>query len=284
MSRDENFLNFKKSFLLELLFIYYDCLSLFSMHTPFISSLQHPIVKHLYKLKNDRDYRREFGYLVMTGDRVIHELNKYFKIKTLLIKKGTESQYQNLAASSIYSVTEEILKKIAGTIAPQNVLAEIKMPSLHSQIKYEPLLILDGVSDPGNTGTLLRSALAFDFKQVAFMPHSCDPYNEKALRSARGATFFLDLIEMNQDKIIDQLKELNLPLYRADINGQYLDQLALSTQPCALILGHESHGVSNTFCKNSKTMTIRMNTLVDSLNVGVAGSVLMYEISQAMRQ
>ena len=246
------------------------------MHTRFIRSLQHPIVKHLTKLNKLKNYRIDSNSLVMQGDQVIQELANQLNFKCLLYEKGTEIPFKISDACEIYEVTKEILKKITNLSSPQNLLVELPIPAYSTELNHDPLLILDKVSDPGNLGTLIRSALAFGFTQIVLLEGSCDPFNDKALRSARGATFFVRLFCKSLNELKLDPMYSSFTLYSADMKGENIRDVKLQ-KPYGLIMGHESEGISDAIKKESRLISIKMNTQVESLNVAVAGSILMHE-------
>ena len=155
-----------------------------------LTSLQHPLVKHLVKLRADSTYRHEHQALVLEGlkahSRIIASCQK-------LLYTPAYASFASSIAGEKWQVTEAILHKISGMTSPEGIVAEIRMPPFVSLGKAKRVLALDGISDPGNMGTLLRTALALGWEAVYFLPGSCDPFNEKALRAARGAHFKLAL-------------------------------------------------------------------------------------------
>jgi len=247
------------------------------MHTRFIKSLQHPIVKHLTKLNKLKHYRYESNSLIMLGDQVIKELANHLNFKCLLHEKGTKIPFKIPDSCEVYEVTKEILKKISNLSSPQSLLVELPIPTYFTKLNSDPLLILDKVSDPGNLGTLIRSALAFGFTQIVLLNGSCDPFNDKALRSARGATFFVNLFCMSLSELkLDPLYS-GFTLYSADMKGQNIKDVK-PEKPFGLVMGHESEGISDAIKKESELISIGMNEQVESLNVAVAGSILMHEL------
>jgi TrmH family RNA methyltransferase len=143
----------------------------------------------------------------------------------------------------------------------------VQKPSFQQLNNKNKLIAFDGLQDPGNLGTLLRSALAFGFEGAILLNNCCDPFNDKALRAARGATFVLPL----QKEGIEEMS--SYPLLIADLEGKEPRQLP-PLQKFILVMGNEAHGPSKDL-KGTK-ITLPMHNNVESLNVAIAGSILMY--------
>jgi len=166
--------------------------------------------------------------------------------------------------------TEDIVKKITGLASPDSMVAEIALPEMKNLRGAAPILILDKISDPGNLGTLLRSALAFGYKGAFILEGSADPFNDKALRAAKGATFHLPLALGSWEECRQMI---DLPFYFGDTSGSK----ALPTGPHALVLSNETHGPSPEIRKAGIPLHIATQN-VESLNVAVAGSILMHQM------
>jgi RNA methyltransferase, TrmH family len=240
-----------------------------------ITSLNHPLVKHLLKLRKESAERYLHQALILEGSKPIEEVS--FLITRLLYT----SAYASFAASisgEKWLVTESILQKISGMSSPEGVIAEIRMPSFVSLDKVQQVLALDGISDPGNLGTLLRTALALGWEAVYFLPGSCDPFNEKALRAGRGAHFKLALARGSAEELQQWAKREGVQALVADLKGKPPNLL-----PCAkrrlLIVGNEAHGASEAVHRFCQPIAIPMPGKMESLNVAVAGGILLYLLS-----
>lgn len=241
-----------------------------------ITSGNHPLVKHLVKLRQNRDYRYEHRSLVIEGIKPIEELGRHVRFKLIatyneaMIPLGTE-------ADEILIVNDVVMKKISGMQSPEGLVVEIAMPEPASLKGFNYLLALDGVSDPGNIGSILRSALALGWEGVFILNDSCDPFNDKALRSARGATFHLPLAWGSLDQLKDLIKLNDLQPVVADIDGKELKELE-GSHPILLVMGNEAHGPSKEIKSFCEAVTIAMPGSMESLNVAVAAGILMYTL------
>src|SRR5262249_24779472 len=152
----------------------------------------HPIVQHLVKLQTDSRYRKEQGTLILEGRNCIYDVCKKIMPKRILL--GPEELLpKGVMADEIIQVTRPIIEKISTLENPDNIVAEFPQPSLSNLPKGTHFIALDRIQDPGNLGTLIRRALALGFDGAFLISPSCDPFNDKALRAAKGATFILPL-------------------------------------------------------------------------------------------
>lgn len=235
-----------------------------------ISSENNPLVKHFTQLRKSVKYRSEHQSLIISGQKIIQELSKKFSIKTLI---STEKKPSITAEKFLY-VTFPILKKITGLSSPDGFAAEFSVP-MNQITKYERILVCDNLQDPGNLGTLFRTALAFDFDGVLLLPGCVDPFNDKALRASKGAVFFLPFQHISLDELKILKNDLKINLLLADIKGHSVKECSFKT-PFAIILGNEGHGASYNLKKISSLISIPMENNVESLNVSICGSLLMY--------
>ena len=244
-----------------------------------ITSLQHPLVKHLVKLRTNSDHRYEHQSLILEGLKPIQE------VSTHITKLFYTPVYASAALSipgEKWLITESILHKVSGMFSPEGIIAEIRMPSFVSLDKAKQVLALDGISDPGNLGTLLRTALALGWEMVYLLPGSCDPFNEKALRAARGAHFKLALAKGTAEQLHQWVQAEKVQALVADLKG-FAPHLVPVASPRLLILGNEAHGASPAVRGFCQPVTIPMPGEMESLNVAIAGGILLYLLSNHTR-
>lgn len=243
-----------------------------------IKSLQHPIIKHCVLLRKDPSYRRERSTFLVMGKKEIQELPPSAKI----VHFFSDSSYEgpSLCAKHFF-LTDELFKKITGLVNPEPLVAEVEIPHLDLP-KLNRLLICEEITDPGNLGTLFRTALAFGFDAIYLLGSTVDPYNDKVLRASRGALFHIPIIQGSFDDFIAFLNKKKLHLYQADLHGTTLTEFA-PTLPFGLILGNEAKGTSLRVKKIAQAVTIPMTPSSESLNVAIAGGILMYNLSELCR-
>ena len=214
--------------------------------------------------------RLEKGLFLMEGIKNLDLALKYGNVKTIFTTIGLPKLKQDIEC---YKVNEEVLRKLAVSENPEGVvfICEIIKPKKEKK-DYHKIVYLDQINDPGNLGTILRSAVAFNYDAVILSKGSVDLYNEKVIAASKGAIFlidaFIDEIDpylINREVIISTLDEKSIPLNKCQ-----------KPQDFVLVLGNESHGVSEEIIKKGQYLVkIEMNDIIDSLNVAVAGAILM---------
>jgi len=211
---------------------------------------------------------------LISGIKLVSELSVNHTFNTVLLIKGYPAPTE-LRAEQIVIVTEEIMKKVTSLKEPEPLAAEIRLPPLFDLTSCQSLLILDQIADPGNLGNILRTALALGWEGVFLTSGAADPFNDKALRAAKGATFKLKICQGSYEKLFCLIKNSSLSLMIADAKGESIDSMILKP-PFALVLGNESHGVHPDLKQIGSTIGIPMTDEMESLNVSSAGAILMF--------
>jgi len=239
-----------------------------------ITSVQHPLVKHMVRLRQNRDYRYEHRSLLLEGIKPIAEIGGKFHFKTLMMLNETLLPI-GIKADEILIVNESIMKKVSGMQTSEGIIAEIEMPEPASLKGLKFIVAFDGIADPGNLGTLLRTALALGWEGAFIIDETCDPFNEKALRAARGATFRLPIAWGNWQMLHELISKNHLNPVVADLQGTPIEKCERKDS-ILLVLSSESQGVSEDARKVCDPVTIPMPGEMESLNVAIAGGILMY--------
>ena len=232
-----------------------------------ITSMHNDLVKYWVSLKTKkvRDKERKF---IVEGDHLINEARKNNLIEYII---------SCVDENADYFVTKEIMEKISDqqsisyNIAVVNFIPE---DSINGNV-----LILDNLQDPGNLGTIIRSATAFNINTIILSDDCVDFYNPKVVRATEGMIFNLNIIRRNLEGIIPVLKNLGYKIVGTDVN-EGIDVRNISKENVAIIIGNEGNGMS----ENVKEMcdefiNIKINKSCESLNAGVAASIIMYEVS-----
>lgn len=241
--------------------------------TPILESPDNPKIRHLVKLIEDKKYRNEEKKLVLEGLKLIEEVSH--KTKGVLY---TTSEVKTLPDWPITLISEKVAKKLSQTEHSEGIFAEVPLPDETNTLTF-PLIAFDAVSDPGNMGTLLRTACAFGFKGALFLPGCVDPFNAKVLRSSKGALFKLSYKHINWNELDYYSKMNNLQLLGADLQGKQASEI--QGNQFVLILGNEGKGLSEEGKLITEKITLPMQGDMESLNVSVAGGILMYLLSQS---
>ena len=180
----------------------------------------------------------------------------------------------------LYLVTSEIIEKLSSTRNPEGIVALCKKKTI-GKLSSNRVLMLDQVQDPGNIGTLLRTALAFGYNDVILTKGSCDPYNAKALLASQGAIFQLNIF-MDQDgeNVLKTLKENGYYVVGTSLRRAVsLTDFAMPDSKICVLLGNEGQGVSDVLLDNTDINIKIPIANIESLNVGVAGGILMQRLS-----
>jgi len=249
----------------------------------------------LYKSLRTKKWRDRLGLGPLEGRRLVAEvLQRGVEPELLLLMAGREEevllQLPGLPAGvPLYTVEEKLFTRTAFTDAPQEVMAVVKKPlwtaaDLFAQ-KPALLLVTDRIQDPGNLGTMLRSAAAAGAGGAILLPGTVDPSNPKALRSSMGAFFTLPVVEMSFADLQAALAEHKIILAVAGMErGLVYDEFDW-TAPVAVVIGNEGAGVSREVAAQAAvTVSIPMARAVESLNAAVAMSVLFFEAARRRRR
>lgn len=239
-----------------------------------ITSLDNKLIKRLAKLK-EKKYRDLEDIFLIETEHLIEEAYKSGLLEMLLILENEEIDFD---VKKIY-VTKNILNKLS---------------FLNSNVKYigvahkfipkdygKRLLLLDNLQDPGNLGTIIRSAAAFNIDTIVLGDNCVDLYNDKVIRASEGMIFHVDCLRKNLESFIDELKTNNYLVIGTNVvNGINISELSYP-EKFAIIIGNEGQGISaNILNKLDKSIYIPMNRKVESLNASVAASIIMYEMSK----
>ena len=213
--------------------------------------------------------RQEKGFFLMEGIKNLGLALTYGNVKTIFTSIGLPKIGKGIET---YKVNDEVLRKLAVSENPEGVvfICETLKPKKDKK-DYHKIVYLDQINDPGNLGTILRTAVAFNYDAVVLSKGSVDLYNEKVIAASKGAIFLVDAfvgdIENYKDKqiIVSILDENSIPLNECKKPNDFV-----------LVLGNESHGVSGPIIKIANQLVkIEMNDVIDSLNVAIAGAILM---------
>ena len=239
-----------------------------------ITSLNNEHIKELCKL-NQKKYRDESDLFLIETKHLVLDAYKEGIVKELILE---QDEIFPLDVPTTY-VTKQILKKLANTDNPSNVMAVVEKIKEKDDIG-EKILILDHIQDPGNLGTIIRSAVAFNIDTIVLSKDTVDLYNPKVVRSNQGMMFHINIISRDPIKFINDLKKKDYKIIGTKVtNGKDVKDAKIYSH-FALVIGNEGQGISNdidNLC--DEYLYIKMNENCESLNAGVAASILLYEIN-----
>lgn len=244
-----------------------------------ITSPTHALVKYWTALRQDAKLKKAESRVLLEGKNCIYDVAKKITPKRLIVS-DKKHLAPALQADEVILIPDALMKKIAATESPEGIVAEFEMPKNPLKTNPRRILVADRIQDPGNLGTLIRSSLAFGWDGLFILPGTVDPFNDKALRAAKGATFFLPLAYGSWQDLDALCKNNALKLIVADVAGEAPE--TFRHQKMALVLGNEAQGalVPNELAHSQVTIT--MQPEMESLNVAVAGSILLYLYQEAL--
>lgn len=232
-----------------------------------IESVNNPKIKNLIKLK-DKKYRDLTNSFIVEGDHLVREA-----LKKNLVMEIYSLNDEDYGVPSI-KITEVVMKRVSMQVSISPVIALCK--KMEEKDILGPTLILDGIQDPGNLGTIIRSAVAFSMPNIILSDDAVDLYNPKVIRSTEGMIFHVNVVRRNLREFLPTLKK-DYQIIGTDVRkGVNIKDLSLNSN-YGIVIGSEGSGmgVSREFCDTF--IKIPMSDKCESLNAGVSASIIMYE-------
>lgn len=248
-----------------------------------ITSRSNPLVARLKKLNSKRSVRREEGVFCGEGPKLLAEALKWgAELETVICAESIE--LPDLPSTvRVVEVPNNLLPAVADTESPQGIVFTCKGNnlSLPEHLDGTRYLILDGVQDPGNVGTIWRTADAFGADGLILCGSCADPWSPKTVRATMGAIFRMPVYEATLEEAAETLSAAGIPLYATALREDTVDVREVSLSKAAVIIGSEGRGVSDLaleLCR--KTIKIPMTQRCESLNAAVAASVVLWEMAR----
>lgn len=238
-----------------------------------ITSLNNEHIKEILKLK-EKKYRDLSNTFLIEGRHLVLEAHREKKIVELILEKD---ELFPLDVNTLY-VSSNVMNKLSDLKTPSSVMAVVE--KLDEKEVGEKILILDNIQDPGNLGTIIRSAVAFNFDTIVLSPKTVDLYNPKVVRSTQGMMFHTNIIIREPVNFINELKSEGYKIVGTKVTNGVDVRESKTYSHFALIIGNEGKGMSEELSELcDEYLYIKMNDQCESLNAAVAASILMYEIS-----
>jgi len=236
-----------------------------------INSVQNAQVKEWIKLQQTK-YRAQTGRFLVEGQHLIEEAMKVGRLETLLIRKGSVNPF---GFHQSFELAHPVFDKLSQTVS-SNQWIGICTIAPNPELKGKRFILCDRIQDPGNLGTIIRTALAFGFDQIILSDDCVDITNEKVIRSTQGAIFHLPIYQSDLFETVSKLKENGIPVYATGFeNAVGLSDVQVGDK-VAFILGNEGQGMRMELMETCDA-TIRVEMSVfDSLNVGIAAGIIAY--------
>lgn len=239
-----------------------------------ITSIKNEHVKELAKLK-EKKYRDETNTFLVETKHLVLEAYRAGLIKELILE---QNEIFPIDVPTTY-VSKEVLKKISSLDTPSKVMAVVNKRKNENELG-DKILILDKIQDPGNLGTIIRSAVAFNIDTIICSTDTVDLYNPKVVRSSQGMMFHIPILTKNIEEVIKNLKLKDYKIVGTKVTNGHDVRTSSIYSHFALVIGNEGQGISTSvedLC--DEFLYIKMNGNCESLNASVAASILMYEIN-----
>lgn len=262
-----------------------------------ISSESNGQIKELVKLQKQARYRKQQGTFVVEGLKMVQEAARYGNLQKIYLSEeryaeiaDRPQQGETFVEKEFEVVADAVFRKVSDTMTPQGILGLVTIPrySLAEllQLSEPQFLLLDDVRDPGNLGTMIRTAEGAGMSGVILSQGSVDLFNPKVVRATMGAIFRMPYcyVESLPDTI-RQIRDRGCEVYATAMEGSVVYDVPDYTAGAAVVIGNEANGISQAvFCEKPVPIRIPMAGQLESLNAAVSAAVIMYEINRQKRQ
>ena len=240
-----------------------------------ITSVKNSKVQFVKKLQ-DKSFRKAEGLFVVEGENIVKDMPSSVEVESLFVVKDRLEEYEYIikrySEDKLIVVDDKVMKALSETVTPSGILAVVKINAQSADIVGN-VVILDGISDPGNFGTIIRTCVACDIKNIIAI-NCVDCTSGKVVRASMGGIFRVNVIECDRQSALRLVA--NHKLYALDMGGDSIYELSKPIEPFALAVGSESKGLSAQLRNNSKIVALPMKGDIESLNAGVSLSVALY--------
>lgn len=253
------------------------------MTREYITSRKNPLMTQIRKLVSSRPFRREQGLFLGDGTKLLEEAVRWNAALTTVV--ATEGVALPVLPEEVrvVEVPADVMASISPMESPQGALFLCQMPEnvCPERLEGERYLVLDGLQDPGNVGTIWRTADALGADGLLLVNGCADPWNPKTVRATMGACFRLPVYEVRPEELPGLLERSGLPLYATALRDDTVDLREADLCRCAVAIGSEGRGVSQFLLEQSqKTLKIPMRPRCESLNAASAATVVLWEMGR----
>lgn len=248
------------------------------MRQEHITSRQNPLLVHIRKLASSRSYRKTCGEFVAEGTKLLEEAEKWWPdLRTVVCREDVP--LRNLPDTvRVVTVPEDVLKSVSTVDTPQGAMFVCGLPEKTKAELIPGTLLLDGIQDPGNLGTMLRTADALGVP-VALLDGCADPYSYKTVRASMGAVFRMDIPAITEAEVLAQCAEKNLMLTVTALNDRAVDIRGADLRNAVAVIGSEGQGVRQSLLEAAaQSVIIPMQAHCESLNAAIAAAIVMWQM------
>lgn len=244
-----------------------------------ITARKNPLLQQVRRLLSSKREREQTGLFVADGTKLLAEAVKYYDgLDTVILSDGVEVRVPEHVR--VVRVPEEVMASISPMETPQGALFLCRLPEKRPFVAEPGMLLLDGIQDPGNLGTILRTADALDIK-VVLMEGCADPYSHKVVRASMGAVFRTPVLQADWETVRYACAEKGIPVAVTALSERAKDLREAELAKMAVVIGSEGQGVrSGILDAADEQLIIPMNPHCESLNAAIASAIVMWQMKQ----
>lgn len=242
-----------------------------------ITSRKNPLLQQVKKLLSSRKEREAAGLFVADGTKLLAEAVRWWPgLETVILSDGVQAEIPDYVR--LVRVPGDVMESISPMRSPQGALFICRLPEKKDLAVKPGMLLLDGIQDPGNVGTILRTADALDIP-VVLLEGCADPYSHKVVRSSMGAVFRTTVAETTWAQVKEACKMENIPVAVTALSPRAEDIRTVQLRQCAVVIGSEGQGVRQEILNAAdKELIIPMNQRCESLNAAIAAAIVMWQM------
>ena len=244
-----------------------------------ITSRKNAFIQQVRRLLTSRKERQQAGLFVADGTKLLQEAIRFWDgLDTVILAEGVEVQVPDHVR--VVVVSQEIMEYISPMETPQGALFLCKLPQQTEFLPKPGMLLLDGIQDPGNIGTILRTADALDIP-VALLEGCADPYSHKVVRASMGAVFRTPVVQTTWAEVQTACKAAGIPIGVTALSDRAEDLRSAQLLQMAVVIGSEGQGVRREILESAdRELIIPMNPHCESLNAAIAAAIVMWQMKQ----
>ena len=242
-----------------------------------ITARKNPLLQQVRKLISSRKEREATGLFVADGTKLLTEAVKWWPgLETVILSDGVEAEIPE--GVRVVTVPKDVMESISPMQTPQGAMFLCRLPEKNEFIPKPGMLLLDGIQDPGNLGTILRTADALEIP-VALLEGCADPYGHKVVRASMGAVFRTSVVQTTWEQAKEACAKAKIPVAVTALSDRAVDIRTADLRKMAVVIGSEGQGVRKEILKSAQAeLIIPMNENCESLNAAIAAAIVMWQM------
>ena len=244
-----------------------------------ITARKNPLLQQVRKLLSSRKEREQTGLFVADGTKLLGEAVRWWpELQTVILSDGVEAEVPE--SVRLVRVPEDVMASISPMQTPQGALFLCRLPEKKEFTPAAGMLLLDGIQDPGNLGTILRTADALGV-QVALLEGCADPYSHKVVRASMGAVFRTPVVRATWAEVKEKMEQANIPVAVTALSDRAQDIRNAQLSEMAVVIGSEGQGVRQEILDSAQAeLIIPMREHCESLNAAIAAAIVMWQMKK----